>query len=52
MLIVSFGLTALGFAIAWRMTSTQGFHAIMNLFLMPLWFLSARCFRRRAPGGA
>src|ERR1041384_3643535 len=30
--LVSFALTALGFAIAWRMDSTQGFHAIINLF--------------------
>jgi ABC-2 type transport system permease protein len=43
-LIVSFALTALGFCIAWRMTSSQGFHAIMNLFLMPLWFLSGAMF--------
>jgi ABC-2 type transport system permease protein len=26
------------------MNSTQGFHAIMNLFLMPLWFLSGALF--------
>ena len=44
MWIVSFALTALGFCIAWRMTSSQGFHAIMNLFLMPLWFLSGAMF--------
>jgi ABC-2 type transport system permease protein len=44
MLIISFGLTALGFCIAWRMSSTQGFHAIMNLFLMPMWFLSGALF--------
>jgi ABC-2 type transport system permease protein len=44
MLIVSFALTALGFCIAWRMTSSQGFHAIMNLFLMPMWFLSGALF--------
>src|SRR5207248_2481262 len=37
MLIVSFALTGLGVCIAWRMNSTQGFHVIMNLFLMPLW---------------
>ena len=41
---VAFGLTALGFTIAWRMDSTQGFHAIMNLFLMPLWLLSGAFF--------
>src|SRR5689334_25346688 len=44
MLVVSFALTALGFCIAWRMSSTQGFHAIMNLFLMPMWFLSGALF--------
>jgi ABC-2 type transport system permease protein len=44
MLVVAFSLTGLGFCIAWRMTSTQGFHAIMNLFLMPLWFLSGSLF--------
>jgi ABC-2 type transport system permease protein len=44
MVIVGFGLTALGFCIAWRMTSTQGFHAIMNLLLMPMWFLSGALF--------
>ena len=44
MFIMSFALTALGFCIAWRMSSTQGFHAIMNLFLMPMWFLSGALF--------
>ena len=44
MFVVSFALTSLGFCIAWRMTSTQGFHAIMNLFLMPMWFLSGALF--------
>ena len=42
--IISFGLTGLGFLIAWRMDSTQGFHAIMNLFLIPLWLLSGALF--------
>ncbi len=42
--INAFALTALGFIIAWRMHSIQGFHAIMNLFLMPLWFLSGALF--------
>ena len=44
MAVMSFALTALGFCIAWRMSSTQGFHAIMNLFLMPMWFLSGALF--------
>ena len=44
MLVLAFALTALGLCIAWRMDSTQGFHAIMNLFLMPIWFLSGALF--------
>jgi ABC-2 type transport system permease protein len=44
MLVVAFGLTALSFCIAWRMDSTQGFHAIMTVLLMPLWLLSGSFF--------
>jgi ABC-2 type transport system permease protein len=40
----SFGLTGLGFLAAWRLDSVQGFHAVMNLVLMPLWFLSGALF--------
>ncbi len=36
--------TSLGVMIAWRMETTRGFHAVMNLFLMPLWFLSGSFF--------
>jgi ABC-2 type transport system permease protein len=42
--LVSFALTALGFAIAWPMDSNQAFHAIINLFLIPLWLLSGAMF--------
>ncbi|HEV8376336.1 MAG TPA: ABC transporter permease [Candidatus Polarisedimenticolia bacterium] len=42
--LVAFALTALSFCIAWRMDSTQGFHAIMTVFLMPLWLLSGAFF--------
>ncbi|MDE3058157.1 MAG: ABC transporter permease [Bacteroidota bacterium] len=44
LIAIGFGLTGLGFLIAWRMDSTQGFHAIMNLFLIPLWLLSGSLF--------
>jgi len=44
MFLLAFALTGLGFLIAWRLDSTQGFHAVMNLFLMPLWFLSGALF--------
>ena len=42
--LIAFGLTCLGLIIAWRMDSTQGFHAIMNLILLPLWLLSGAFF--------
>ncbi len=44
MFLVAFALTSLGLVIAWKMESTQGFHAIMNLILMPIWFLSGAVF--------
>jgi ABC-2 type transport system permease protein len=43
-LLTGLGFTALGFAIAWRMDTTRGFHAVMNLFLLPLWFVSGAMF--------
>lgn len=49
--IISFGLTGLGFLIAWRMDSTAGFHAIMNLFLIPLWLLSGALFPASGAAG-
>jgi ABC-2 type transport system permease protein len=42
--LMAFSLTALGFALAWRMESAQAFHAIVNLFLIPLWLLSGALF--------
>lgn len=42
--LVAVGLSALGFVMAWRMESTQGFHAVMNLFLIPMWMLSGALF--------
>ena len=42
--VVGFGFTGLGFLLAWRLDSTQGFHAIMNLLLMPMWILSGALF--------
>lgn len=44
LLVVGFALVGLGFLIAWPLESTQGFHAIMNVFLMPLWMLSGALF--------
>lgn len=41
---IAWSMTNLGLIIAWRLHSTQGFHAIMNLLLMPLWLLSGAFF--------
>ena len=43
-LLIGLAFTALGFLIAWHMESTRGFHAVMNLFLLPLWFVSGAVF--------
>ncbi len=42
--VIAFGFTGLGFLIAWKLDSTQGFHAVMNLLLMPMWILSGALF--------
>lgn len=49
--LIAFGLTGLGFLLAWRMESTQGFHVIMNLVLMPLWLLSGSVFPASGAAG-
>jgi ABC-2 type transport system permease protein len=50
MAVCSLALTALGVCFAWPMESTQGFHAIMNLVLMPMWLLSGAFFPIPHPG--
>ncbi len=44
MFITALGLTALGLCIAWPLDSTAAFHAVMNLFLMPMWLLCGAVF--------
>lgn len=44
-------LTALGLLISWSMSSTQGFHAVMNLLLMPMWLLSGALFPPEGAAG-
>jgi ABC-2 type transport system permease protein len=50
--LLAVALTSLGFILAWRMESIQGFHGIVNLVLMPMWFLSGALFplHGAAPG--
>jgi ABC-2 type transport system permease protein len=42
--LIAVELTALGFAFAWKLDSIQGFHALMNLLLLPMWLLSGALF--------
>ncbi|MFQ5507642.1 MAG: ABC transporter permease, partial [Planctomycetota bacterium] len=47
--LVSLGMTGMGFMFAWKLDSVSGYHAVMNLLLMPMWLLSGAFF---PPGGA
>jgi ABC-2 type transport system permease protein len=49
--LTAFALTALGFAVAWTLDSSQAFHAIINLFLIPLWLLSGALFPVNSASG-
>ena len=42
--LTAVAFVALGFLIAWRLDTTRGFHAVMNLLLLPMWFLSGAFF--------
>lgn len=42
--VIAVGMCSLGMIVAWPMDSTQGFHAIMMLGLMPMWLLSGSFF--------
>lgn len=42
--VMALAMCSLGMIVAWPMDSTQGFHAIMMLGLMPMWLLSGAFF--------
>lgn len=44
MFVMGMCLTAVGLCFAWPMDSVAGFHAVMNLVLMPMWVLSGAMF--------
>jgi ABC-2 type transport system permease protein len=44
LLLTSIGLSSMGFAIAWWLDSTQGYHVVMSVLLIPLWILSGAMF--------
>ncbi len=47
LLFASIGLSSFGFAIAWWLDSTQGYHVVMSVLLLPLWILSGAMFPLR-----
>lgn len=48
--LLAFTLSSLGFLIAWPLDSTQGFHAIMSVVLLPMWLLSGAFFPAEGAG--
>ncbi len=44
LLLTSVALSSLGFALAWWLNSTQGYHVVMSVLLIPLWVLSGAMF--------
>jgi len=50
LILLGYTLTGLGFLIAWPLDSTQGFHAIMSVFLLPMWLLSGATFPAEESG--
>ncbi len=44
LVLASIALCAVGFAIAWWINSTQGYHAIMSVLLLPAWIVSGAMF--------
>lgn len=42
--LTGLSFTALGVLLAWKMETTRGFHAVMNIVLIPMWLLSGAVF--------
>lgn len=49
--LASLLFSTLGFIMAWQFRSIQGFHAVMNMLLMPMWFLSGALFPAEGAAG-
>ncbi|WP_437223170.1 ABC transporter permease [Planctomicrobium sp. SH661] len=42
--LISLGLCALGYFFAWKIDSTQGYHGVMSVVLLPMWLISGAFF--------
>lgn len=48
--LIGLGQCGLGFFFAWKLDSSQGFHAIMGVLLFPMWLLSGAFFPAEGSG--
>lgn len=48
----SVALSSLGFALAWWLNSTQAYHVVMSVLLIPLWILSGAMFPQQGAHAA
>ena len=51
LVVGALGLSAFGFALAWLTDSSQGYHAVMSILLLPAWVLSGAMFPPGESGG-
>ncbi len=49
--IASVGMAGMGVLVAWAMDSSQGFHSIMNVVMIPMWMLSGALFPASGSAG-
>ncbi|MCB9837973.1 MAG: ABC transporter permease [Phycisphaeraceae bacterium] len=42
--LAAIAITSMGLALAWWVNSSEGFHGVMNVILMPMWLLSGAFF--------
>jgi ABC-2 type transport system permease protein len=50
MVLTALFLTGIGFALAWWLNSSTGYHAVMSVLLIPMWILSGAMFPIRGAG--
>ncbi len=51
LVLSALALSAFGFALAWWIDSSQGYHAVMSILLLPAWVLSGAMFPPSADSG-
>ncbi len=49
--LAAVAVTSMGLALAWWVNSSEGFHGVMNLILMPMWLLSGAFFPAQGAAG-